>query len=201
MFAFLFIAFFYPLVNCLTDLACLVCVDFQKIKAHVAAVAEEIGSHFDYNEISLDDASQEDLNLIDLAIDGEEHDECGEDWTSKLSINLRHCVKVRKNSASKQVQHALALGGLFSDPTPGSNTSNLKWPSRKSRSKRNINHSVHIKPSESIGLDNTVQEKPSQRIQTEKIEVIVAKLDYIVFRKECKIIQYSRKRLKYNHSD
>ncbi|PSS33399.1 Lysine-specific demethylase, partial [Actinidia chinensis var. chinensis] len=175
--------------------------DFQKIKAHVATVAEEIDSRFGYNEISLDDASQEDLNLIDLAIDGEEHDECGEDWTSKLSINLRHCVKVRKNSASKQVQHALALGGLFSDSTPGSNTSNLKWPSRKSRSKRNINHSLHIKPSESIGLDNPVQEKPSESIQIEKVEVMGAKLDDTVVRKEGKLIQYSRKNFKSKPSD
>ncbi|KAF5959550.1 hypothetical protein HYC85_000759 [Camellia sinensis] len=67
--------------------------DFQKMKAHAAVIAEEIGSPFGYNEIPLDNASQEGLNLIDLAIDDEEHDECGEDWTSKLSINLWHCVK------------------------------------------------------------------------------------------------------------
>ncbi|KAL7228660.1 hypothetical protein ACSBR2_007378 [Camellia fascicularis] len=104
------------------------------MKAHAAVIAEEIGSPFGYNEIPLDNASQEGLNLIDLAID-DEHDECGgEDWTwtSKLSINLWHCVKVRKNSPSEQVQHALALGGLFSDSDtcPNSNTFNLKWPSR-----------------------------------------------------------------------
>ncbi|KAI8031783.1 putative lysine-specific demethylase ELF6 [Camellia lanceoleosa] len=57
--------------------------DFQKMKAHAAVIAEEIGSPFRYNEIPLDNASQEGLNLIDLAIDDEEHDECGEDWTTK----------------------------------------------------------------------------------------------------------------------
>ncbi|RVW74159.1 putative lysine-specific demethylase ELF6 [Vitis vinifera] len=80
------------------------------IQAHATTVAEEIGHPFNYNEIPLDTASQEDLNLINLAIDDEEHVECGEDWTSKLGINLQYCVKVRKNSPSKQVPHALALG-------------------------------------------------------------------------------------------
>ncbi|CAL5365573.1 unnamed protein product [Camellia sinensis] len=157
----------------------IICLVFQKMKAHAAVIAEEIGSPFGYNEIPLDNASQEGLNLIDLAIDDEEHDECREDWTSKLSINLRHCVKVRKNSPSEQVHHALALGGLFSDRCPSSNTFNLKWPSRKSRSKQNSYHSVHMKPSESI--------------QMEKDEVWGEESDGIMVRREGELIQYSRR--------
>lgn len=167
--------------------------DFQKIKAHAAAIAEEIGSPFGYNEIPLDNASQEDLNLIDLAIDDEEHDECGKDWTSKLSINLRYCVKVRKNSPSKQEQHALVLDGLFSNTTPSSNTFNIKWPSRKSRSKRNLNLK---KPSESIQLRNPVQMKLSGSIQIEKDDVLGAKSDGGTVRKEGKLNQYSRRNFK-----
>ncbi|KAA8539296.1 hypothetical protein F0562_025988 [Nyssa sinensis] len=155
--------------------------DFQKIKAHAAAIAEEIGSPFNYNEIPLDKASQEELTLINLAIDDEEHDECGEDWTSKLSINLRHCVKVRKSSPSKQVQHALTLGAL-SDTTPSSKTLNFKWQSRKSRSKRNLSSPVHI--------------KPSKNIQMEKDEVLGAKTGGNMIKKEEKIIQYSRRNFK-----
>ncbi|KAL6980338.1 hypothetical protein U1Q18_021980 [Sarracenia purpurea var. burkii] len=171
--------------------------DFQNIKAHTRAIAEEIGSPFEYNEIPLDDASHEDLNLIDLAIDDEEHDECGEDWTSKLGFNLRYCVKVRKNSPSKQVQHALALGGLFTNPIPNSNPSNLNWPSKKTRSKRNLNHRVHMKLFESIQLENPVQIKPSESIQMEMDEMPGTKPDGIVVRKEGKLIQYSRKNFKY----
>lgn len=158
--------------------------DFQKIKAHAASIAEEIGSPFGYNDIPLGEASQEDLNLIDLAIDDEEHDECGEDWTSKSGINLRYCVKVRKNSPSKQVQHALALGGIFSDDTsPNFNTFKLKWPSRKTRSKRNLNNSVHVKSSGIIPMEK-------------KNEVLGTKSDGTTVRIESKLIQYSRKKFK-----
>ncbi|KAJ6772994.1 LYSINE-SPECIFIC DEMETHYLASE [Salix koriyanagi] len=58
--------------------------DYQKIKAHASAIAEEIENPFNYNEVPLEAASQENLNLINHAIDDEDHHECGEDWTSKL---------------------------------------------------------------------------------------------------------------------
>lgn len=159
------------------------CVDFQKIKAHAASIAEEIGSPFGYNDIPLGEASQEDLNLIDLAIDDEEHNECGEDWTSKSGINLRYCVKVRRNTPSRQVQHALALGGIFSDDTsPNFNTFKVKWPSRKTRSRRNLNNSVHMKSSGIIPM--------------KKNEVLGTKSDETTVRIESKLIQYSRKKFK-----
>lgn len=157
--------------------------DYQKIKAHATTVAEEIGHPFNYNEIPLDTASQEDLNLINLAIDDEEHVECGEDWTSKLGINLQYCVKVRKNSPSKQVPHALALGGLFTDTTSSSNFLSLKWQSRKSRSKLKSNLPSHIKPCESN--------------QIKEVEVMEGKSVGSTIRKEDKLIQYSRRIFKF----
>ncbi|CBI31438.3 unnamed protein product, partial [Vitis vinifera] len=157
--------------------------DYQKIKAHATTVAEEIGHPFNYNEIPLDTASQEDLNLINLAIDDEEHVECGEDWTSKLGINLQYCVKIRKNSPSKQVPHALALGGLFTDTTSSSNFLSLKWQSRKSRSKLKSNLPSHIKPYESN--------------QIKEVEVMEGKSVGSTIRKEDKLIQYSRRIFKF----
>ncbi|CAK9174843.1 unnamed protein product [Ilex paraguariensis] len=156
--------------------------DFQKIKAHAAAIAEEIGSPFNYNEISLDNASHEDLNLINLAIDDEDQDECGEDWTSRLGVNLQHCVKVRKNIPSKKVQHALSLNGLFSDSshtTPSPSALSFKWQSRKSRSKQTSNRPTHS--------------LPSKAIQIKKNEDLGAKSDGQMVRKEGKIIQYRRR--------
>nr|XP_016451016.1 PREDICTED: probable lysine-specific demethylase ELF6 [Nicotiana tabacum]XP_016451017.1 PREDICTED: probable lysine-specific demethylase ELF6 [Nicotiana tabacum] len=116
--------------------------DFQKIRSHATIVAEEIGTSFKYNEISLANASQGHLSLIDLAIVDEEQDKCTEDWTLKLNINLRHCVKVQKNCPLKKLKHALTLGGLFSDSTLSSESSSLKWQSRKVRSKRKSNNST-----------------------------------------------------------
>ena len=155
----------------------LIYVDYQKMKAHALAIAEEIGRPFDYNEVPLDTASQEDLNLIDLAIDDEEHDECGEDWTSKLGINLRYCAKVRKNSPPMQVQHALTLGGLFSDKSPCSEFLTIKWQSRRSRSKK-LNHSSPGKVCERVQL---------------KDEVVGERSNGIIVNNEKKLLQYSRR--------
>lgn len=154
--------------------------DFQKIKAHSAVVAEEISIPFNYNEIPLGTASQEDLYLIDHAIENQEKDEDAQDWTSKLNLNLRHCVKMRKNFPSQKVKHALVLDGLFSD---GVHLKALKWQSRKSRSKRNS--------------DPTNFSKPSLSIQNEKVEEPVEKLESRMSRKLGQVmIQYHRKRYK-----
>lgn len=132
----------------------------------------------------MDIASKEDLNLIDLAVD-DEHDECREDWTSKLGINLRYCVKVRKNSSSKQVQHALTLGGLFSKQSPSSDFQRVKWQSKRSRSKK-LNHPAHCRPCGSI---------------EKKDEVVERKADDTSFKRDEKIIQYSRRNYKLKAGD
>ncbi|XVF75567.1 hypothetical protein PTKIN_Ptkin13bG0197200 [Pterospermum kingtungense] len=153
--------------------------DYQKIKAHAIPVAEDIGIPFNYPDVPLGAASQEDLNLINLAID-DEHDEIGEDWTSKLGVNLRYCVKVRKNTAFKQVQFALPLSGIFSDKYGSTELFNIKWQSRKSRSKGKLNH-----PSPS---------KSREIVEMTTDEILVEKLDCNPAKNEKKIIQYSRKK-------
>uniref|UniRef100_A0A3Q7GUK7 C2H2-type domain-containing protein n=1 Tax=Solanum lycopersicum TaxID=4081 RepID=A0A3Q7GUK7_SOLLC len=156
--------------------------DFQKIRGHAAVVAEEIGTAFKYNEIPLANASQGHLSLIDLAIGQEEQNKCAEDWTLKLNINLRHCVKVQRNCPLKKLKHALILGGLFSDTTHSSDSlSLLKWRSRKVRSKRKLNHST-----ESTLFAN---------VQIAKV-VSGSTVDMQNVRKGNITIQYSRKKYK-----
>lgn len=131
--------------------------DFQKIRGHAAVVAEEIGTTFKYNEIPLANASQGHLSLIDLSIGDEEQNKCAEDWTLKLNINLRHCVKVQRNCPLKKLKHALILGGLFSDTTRSSDSlSLLKWRSRKVRSKRKLNHSTESTPFANVQIAKVV---------------------------------------------
>lgn len=154
--------------------------DFQKVKAHSAAIAEQIGSPFRYTEIPLDTATQDDLNLINLAIDDEDQGECGVDWTTKLNINLQQCVKLGNKSSSEKVQHALKLDGLFPDTAPRAGSSILNWQARKTRSRSNVCRTDHSKPSKSI----TVQ----------KDEVLEAKSDAHLARKGGCLIQYSRRR-------
>ncbi|XP_025617297.1 lysine-specific demethylase ELF6 [Arachis hypogaea] len=158
--------------------------DYEKIKAHARAVAEETHIAFDYNDVPLDTASPENLTLIDLAIDGEEYDEC-EDWTSNLGINLHHCVNARNKSPSKQAIWTLALGMLFSDKGPGSQFIAINWQSRRARSKR-LHHLAPTKP------------KPSIAIQKREDDELEGRIDDSIARK--KLIQYSRRKFKSNQN-
>ncbi|KAE9618395.1 putative [histone H3]-lysine-36 demethylase [Lupinus albus] len=156
--------------------------DYQKMKAHASAVAEEIHSAFDYNEVPLDIASPENLTLIDLAIDGGQHDEY-EDWTSKLGINLRYCVNARNNSPSKQVPWTLELGMLFSDKHSDLEFLSLNWQSRRSRSKR-LNHSDQTK------ICDKSQRKKDGQLEGRKDGSTAKK----------KLIHYSRRKFKSKQS-
>lgn len=152
--------------------------DYPKIKAHARAVAEEIQSDFDYNEVPMDIASPENLALIDLAIDGKELDEC-EDWTSKLGLNLQFCVNNINKSPCKQVPFTLALGMQFYDKRPGLS---LNWHSQKARSKRS-NRLAQSKPDD-------IQRKKDDQLQ-ERIDGSTA---------EKKLLQYSRRKFKPKES-
>ncbi|KMS97328.1 hypothetical protein BVRB_6g156070 [Beta vulgaris subsp. vulgaris] len=110
--------------------------DYQKIKANAVAVAEELRATFNYKEVQLDSASQEELNLIDVAIDDEQLTDFKEDWTSKLGINLRFSIKARKSCLPKKIEHVLNIDYILSVMAPVSRISNIKWCSRRSRSKR-----------------------------------------------------------------
>ncbi|KOM35721.1 hypothetical protein LR48_Vigan02g187100 [Vigna angularis] len=153
---------------------------YQKIKAHASEVAVEIHSAFDYNEVPLDTASPENLTLIDLAVDGEELDEC-EDWTSTLGINLRNWVHTRNNAPSKQVPWT--LGTLFHDKCPASNILALNWQSRRFRSKR----SSHL-----------AQTKSSHSIERKKDDRLGGRINDSTADK--KLIQYSRRKFKSKHT-
>ncbi|CAN8257194.1 unnamed protein product [Cochlearia groenlandica] len=154
--------------------------DFQKFKAHAAIVAEEVKVPFNYDDIVLESASREELSLIDLAIQDEENNEHGVDWTSKLGINLRYCVKVRKNTPTKKIQHALSLGGLFSDTSHMLDMSPIKWLQRKSRSK--------AKPSSTLSFT------PREHLEVKVYSKQEDNLDFQVGGTEEKIIRYSRKK-------
>ncbi|CAH9116076.1 unnamed protein product [Cuscuta europaea] len=159
--------------------------DFQKIRAYATFIAEETDTTFVYNEIVLDNASKEHLQLIDLAIE-DGYRECAEDWTSTLHINLLHSMKkLSKNSCqtAKKLEYALILSRLFPDTT----TSSMKclgyeWESRKVRSKRRTNP----KPANKLCVPSKFEEK-----------CLESKLDNTrASREETIAVQYSRKRFK-----
>ncbi|KAJ4777633.1 Lysine-specific demethylase SE14 [Rhynchospora pubera] len=118
--------------------------DYLKIKALAISIAEETNIDFDYADINLEKASPSDMYIINISIDDEGYEEDGTNWTAKLGLNLKYCVKVRKEQPKNQnFNLALNLGSLFADeplqaqtrePTrPDSSGVGVRWLSRKPR--------------------------------------------------------------------
>ncbi|RWW06829.1 hypothetical protein GW17_00029814 [Ensete ventricosum] len=147
------------------DSGSLACVAYYlKIKALAISIAEEINIQFNCEDVPLVNASSSDLDLINVSIDDEGHEEDGNDWTSKLGLNLRYCAKLKKQSPSNQEHLTLSLGGIFSGPSPTA-VSNLKWLSRKSRT-----------PHKVVGV---IQSKSQFDINNEKCVLIDGKTNSI----------------------
>ncbi|XP_020573030.1 probable lysine-specific demethylase ELF6 isoform X2 [Phalaenopsis equestris] len=160
--------------------------DYLKFKAYAASIAEEMGTELHLKDVPLENASQEDLNLINISIDEEEHQEDGKDWTSKLGVNLRYSVKLRKHSASPQEQLPSALQRMFSNPSTVSVVSNLKWLCRKSRT-----------PAKPLGI-NVVKPRISATVERGVQTFKVAGNDNI---KAIQVYQSRKKKTNYLPSD
>ncbi|KAL9246174.1 hypothetical protein vseg_019743 [Gypsophila vaccaria] len=153
--------------------------DYEKIKAYAAAIAEEIRSSFNYKEVQLESPTEEELKLIDTAIDAEQLSDVQEDWTSKLGINLRFSAK--KGCLSKKIEHTLNLDHLLSAMAPVSRISSIKWWSRKARSKSESNRQKH---------KNVCNDHPP------KMDEVKLKSDGQVGKGGKVLLQYYRKRFK-----
>ncbi|KAL4576474.1 hypothetical protein LXL04_012568 [Taraxacum kok-saghyz] len=150
--------------------------DFLKIKVQASVIAEQIGSVFGYEDVQLDDASKDELDLINLAIDDEQKDESLQDWTLKLNVNLRQSVKLSPKLSPDKIHSALNMDAVFADTTPMS----LQWHATRSRSNRKSNLTIK-KPAKTVKKDLELEEKESLS-QTPK--------------KEREFIQYSRRNFK-----
>ncbi|KAK9676179.1 hypothetical protein RND81_11G059700 [Saponaria officinalis] len=153
--------------------------DYQKIKANAAAIAEETRSSFNYKEVQLESATEEELKLIDTAIDTEQLSDIQEDWTSRLGINLRYSAK--KGCLSKKIEHTLNLDHLLSAMAPVSRISNIKWWSRKTRSKSASNRQKQMNPCND---------------HLPKTEVVLLESDRRMGKGGKVLLQYYRKRFK-----
>lgn len=158
--------------------------DFLKIKTQASVIAEQIGSMFRYEDVQLDNASRDDLDLINLAIDNEQEDESLQDWTLKLNVNLRQSVKLSSKLSPDKIHSALSMDALFADTTPDV----LQWHATKSRSKRKLKPSIKKSPKTvSLEKDSELKEKLSEEVQIPKKEGI--------------FIQYSRRSFKSKPQD
>eukprot|EP01018_Ginkgo_biloba_P034449 Gb_39738 [translate_table: standard] len=119
--------------------------NYPKIEEQARLLAKEIGVDYSWKDNPLRNADEDDLAMIRMAIDEEEDAEFGRDWTAQLGVSLQYSVKLSESPLySKQMPYNTVLDALFSSNSmdnvssltacDGSDSSSLKWQSRKSRS-------------------------------------------------------------------
>ena len=100
--------------------------------------AKEIGVDYSWNDNSLRNASEDDMEMIRVAIEEQDDAELGRDWTAQLGVSLRYSVKLSKSPLySNKMPYNKFLGARFcgesfdNDSAPScfdvSNISNLTW--------------------------------------------------------------------------
>ncbi|CAN6487060.1 unnamed protein product [Victoria cruziana] len=117
--------------------------DYPKILEVASSAAEEIGANFCCIGIPLANASNTDLDVINISVDDELKE--SSDWSSRLGVNMQHYCKLSNTQSSYGEKCSIiSMTGLFSDfaefsappedvlAIPG--VSFLKWHVRKSRS-------------------------------------------------------------------
>ncbi|XP_071734573.1 lysine-specific demethylase ELF6-like [Rutidosis leptorrhynchoides] len=165
--------------------------DFQKIKAQASDIADQIGSTFRYNDVQLDDAKPDELDLINLAIDSEQEDGSVENWTSKLNVNLRQSVKLRPKLSADKIHYALNMDALFADASRVSSAVSrstiLQWQATRSRSNRRFNYPI--------------KKSPKTIIKVKHVELKEKLNEAQMANKDGKLIQYSRKKVKSKQQD
>lgn len=118
--------------------------DYPKIEKRARLLAKEIGADYSWKETPLRNAAEDDLEMIQVAIEEQDDAELGRDWTAQLGVSLRYSVKLSRSPLYKQMPYNKVLDALFrsesfhnyssSSAFGGSNISNLKWQLRNSRS-------------------------------------------------------------------
>ena len=77
-------------------------------------LAKEIGVDYSWNDNSLRNASEYDMEMIRVAIEEQDDTKLGMDWTTQLGVSLRYSVKLSISPLySKQMLYNKVLVALF----------------------------------------------------------------------------------------
>ncbi|XP_077250607.1 lysine-specific demethylase JMJ705-like [Tasmannia lanceolata] len=94
--------------------------DYPKVEGQAKSLAEELGISYYWNEIPFREATLNDKEKIQLAVDNEEAIPSNGDWTVKLGINLYYSANLSKSPLySKQMPYNSVLYKAFGRSTPG----------------------------------------------------------------------------------
>lgn len=111
--------------------------EYPKIVAEAKLLADEIGTDFTWNDISFRDATKEDEERIQSALDSEEALPGNGDWAVKLGINLFYSANLSRSSLySKQMPYNSVIYNAFGRSSPATSPTKYSFGRRSSRQRK-----------------------------------------------------------------
>lgn len=111
--------------------------DYPKLEAQAKQVAEELGSDHFWREISFREATKEDEEMIQSALEIEEAIHGNGDWTVKLDINLFYSANLSRSPLySKQMPYNFIIYNAFGRNSPDNTPEKLEYTGRGSGKQR-----------------------------------------------------------------
>ncbi|GLU21499.1 hypothetical protein SLE2022_376330 [Rubroshorea leprosula] len=113
--------------------------EYPKIEAEAKLVAEELGMDYLWNDISFKDATKEDEERVQSALDSEEAMPGNGDWAVKLGINLFYSANLSHSTLySKQMPYNSVIYSAFGRSSPASLPAKLNVCERRSVKQKKV---------------------------------------------------------------
>ncbi|KAJ9140221.1 hypothetical protein P3X46_030894 [Hevea brasiliensis] len=113
--------------------------EYPRIEAEAKLVTEELGIDCLWNDITFRDATKEDEENIQSALDSEEAIPGNGDWAVKLGINLFYSANLSRSSLySKQMPYNSVIYNAFGRVSPASSPTKFNVYGRKSSKQKKV---------------------------------------------------------------
>ncbi|OAY47893.1 lysine-specific demethylase REF6 [Manihot esculenta] len=113
--------------------------EYPKIEAEARSVTEELGIEYLWNDITFRDATKEDEENIQSALDSEEAIPGNGDWAVKLGINLFYSANLSRSSLySKQMPYNSVIYNAYGRISPASSPTKYNVYERKPSKQKKV---------------------------------------------------------------
>ncbi|WRX17426.1 JmjC domain - like 5 [Theobroma cacao] len=113
--------------------------EYPKIEAEAKLVTEELGIDYPWNDILFGDATKEDEERIQSALDSEDAIPGNGDWAVKLGVNLFYSANLSRSTLySKQMPYNYVIYSAFGRNSPGSSPTKLNVYGRRSGKQKKV---------------------------------------------------------------
>ncbi|XVF08775.1 hypothetical protein REPUB_Repub07fG0031900 [Reevesia pubescens] len=113
--------------------------EYPKIEAEAKLVTEELGINYPWNDILFGDATKDDEERIQSALDSEDVTPGNGDWAVKLGINLFYSANLSRSTLySKQMPYNCVIYSAFGRDSPASSPTKLNVYGRRSGKQKKV---------------------------------------------------------------